>query len=71
MDRRREILRPRWLYVGCAVLMASLVGCGDDREKIIRPENPTSTPDPSMKLHMGSPHDPATNPSDEATKGKK
>ncbi len=44
-----------WFVTICLLAVGSLspsIGCGDSRPKIRRPENPTSPPDDSMRLHM-------------------
>lgn len=36
-----------------AAVGLAAVGCGDDRPKIVKPDNPTPPPDESMRLRIG------------------
>jgi hypothetical protein len=42
------------LSAGASLFLSPATGCGDNRPKIRRPENPTPPPDPSMRLNFDS-----------------
>ncbi|WP_425395244.1 hypothetical protein [Aeoliella sp.] len=50
--------------VGLVLITLALtsLGCGDNRPKITRPDNPTSVPDESMRLSTDSSHAPPPQP---------
>jgi hypothetical protein len=44
--------------VGVVLLIVVAVGCGDNRQKITRPDNPTPVPDPSKRMTSDTEHAP-------------
>lgn len=50
------------IFLVCmAALLLTLpsIGCGDNRPKIVRPDNPTPVPDESKRLHIDPSHAPS------------
>jgi len=63
-----------WVLSVCFGLLAvgfSATGCGDNRPKIVRPDNPSPIPDESMKLHIDSSHAPSPGQDEEKSGGGK